>query len=81
LVTDGNQAIRAAAVRALGEIGTFDALDAVTSALADPDSRVRNEAARVLGSKGRAQRVPFLLTALARDEDAGVRKSIARALG
>jgi HEAT repeat protein len=75
--------LRVAVIQALEAIGTdaVPALPALVPALRDPDPRVREEAARVLGRFGRHSRfaLPALRDAL-EDRDNMVRKAISEAI-
>ena len=67
---DTNAGIRAAAVKALGEIGGDPAIEALNLSLDDKDDQVRYASAEALGLHGKAEVVPVLidyLNSLSRD--------------
>jgi HEAT repeat protein len=74
------QSVRAAAARALREIGDAAAVPGLLAALRDASWYVREAAAAALGEIGDAAAVPGLLAALG-DADADVRRAAAAALG
>ena len=61
-IHDAHPAVRAAAVEALGDLGTKDAADAVQECLADPHPDVRRDAAWALGALGDIDAIPQLLS-------------------
>jgi len=73
--------LRAVSVMALGEIENRDALPTLVRALTDPAARVRMNAAWALGELEHPDAIPGLSRALLDDQDAGVRRAAARALG
>jgi len=78
---DPDSGVRAAAARALEEIGDKTAVPALIAALKDPDSGVRAAAARALEKIGdKTAAVPALIAAL-KDPDKEVRRGAAWALG
>jgi HEAT repeat protein len=74
------QSVRAAAARALREIGDAAAVPGLLAALGDASWYVREAAAAALGEIGDAAAVPGLLAAL-RDAEEDVRRAAAAALG
>ncbi|MBT9557391.1 MAG: HEAT repeat domain-containing protein [Myxococcales bacterium] len=79
LASDGDDAVRIAAARALAHVGT-DALPRLTTALEqDPHPAVRAQSARSLALRGDESAVPCLEAALA-DDDVAVRASATAAL-
>lgn len=80
MARDGAPRHRRAAARALGRIGTDDAIVATLAALAgDPDFAVRADALRSLRGGERAQRL--LIERLRADDDPFVRRVAAQTLG
>jgi HEAT repeat protein len=67
-------------VALLGEMGGEDAVSHVTSALANSDARVRQEAVRALGKLG-GEDAGFLLLGMLDDQDPRVRATAARSVG
>jgi aminopeptidase N len=79
---DKFHAVRAAAAKALGEIDTKTASDALaTATLKDQDPRVREAAVEALGRFRRESAAAIALGALERDKSPYVRAAAARALG
>lgn len=75
-----NSAFRREAAEALGEIGDVYAVDALNTALDDPDWTVRREIVEALGKIGGPRTIEPLVTAL-RDQEWTVQKEAAKALG
>jgi HEAT repeat protein len=61
---DPDPGVREEAARALGRLGSADALDALVDRLRDPASTIRPEAAWALGRIGDARAVPVLIEGL-----------------
>jgi hypothetical protein len=80
MVDDENRFLVRNAVALLGEIGGKRAVELVTSALANTDSRVRREALLSLAKLGDESAGPLVL-GLLEDSDAGVRSAAAVAAG
>lgn len=80
MVTDENRFLVRNAVAILGELGGERAVELVTSALANPDARVRREALRSLAKLGDEEAGPLVL-ALLDDPDREVRIAAATASG
>jgi len=76
----GQDAVRADAALALGNIGDLRAVGPLIAVLKDKSSRVRENAASSLGKIGDVRAVDPLLESL-KDEDEGVRAQSALALG
>ncbi|MBE3097665.1 MAG: MFS transporter [Planctomycetes bacterium] len=72
--------VREEAARALGRIGSHEAVDALVHRLRDPDSTIRPEAALALGDIGNPRAVPALAECL-NDGSLEVQDACARALG
>ena len=75
--------MRGAAAVALGEYADAQAVEPLTSALADKSEFVRAQAAHALGTNARAaiRAVPSLIRLLTSDQDQEVRRQAAHALG
>jgi len=61
---DPDPEVREEAARALGRIGSLEAVDALVARLRDPASTIRPEAARALGQIGDPRAVPALIEGL-----------------
>lgn len=81
LRSSGDPGFRARAALALGQIGGPDAEAAITRALTDPAAPVRVQVADALRRITGARAVTPLQGLLTADEDPGVRRAAARALG
>jgi HEAT repeat protein/beta-lactamase regulating signal transducer with metallopeptidase domain len=80
-LTDGNPAVRLAAVSSLGSLGDPRAIAALAKALReDSDARVREAAARALGEIDDNRAVPALIEALRSERASNVREQIVHAL-
>jgi MFS family permease len=77
---DPSPEVREEAARALGRIGSAEAVGALSSRLSDEDGMIRIEAARALGKIGDRQAVPALADALS-SPSAELRAACAEALG
>ena len=81
-LTDGNPAVRLAAVTSLGTLEDPRAIAALAKALKDDtDARVREAAAHSLGEIDDTRAVPHLLEALKSERIANVKEQIVQALG
>jgi HEAT repeat protein len=80
LTTDPSEAIRLAAVEALGGFPYAESITGLGSAVADADASVRAAAARALGKSGDPWACDFLAKAL-KDGNCDVRNAAAAALG
>lgn len=78
---DRDAAVRAASLYALVDLGVADACDLAIRGLSDPDGFVRRTAAHQLVKLADPAAVPALGERVMEDEDAGVRKEAAAALG
>lgn len=76
----GSDFKRRKAVQELGKLGDKRAVGALTDALGDSNSSVRDNAAFALGELGEVESVPYLARTL-KDKDEWVRKSAAKAIG
>jgi HEAT repeat protein len=72
--------VRAAAARAIGDLGRSQIPFHLMAALQDDDANIRSEAARALGNSPNQYAMRQLVTALD-DEDGGVRAAAAESLG
>ncbi len=77
---DENSNFRVSAAKALGEIGSEKAVDALLQALQAENSAIRGTAAKALGDIGSEKAVDALLQAL-QDENSPIRSEAAMALG
>jgi len=77
---DSDPGLQKVTLRALGEIGSEEATEAVAQRLVATDSEVRSHAARALGMLGDTRAVDPLADALADDPEDSVRASAAWAL-
>ncbi|HEY3347982.1 MAG TPA: HEAT repeat domain-containing protein [Nitrospirota bacterium] len=74
-----HEKLRKSAAKALGMLGSKDAVDPLIAALSDPDYKVRKSAARSLGKIGDPRAIPALGKA-AEDSDYNVSKHAKEAL-
>ena len=77
---DAEPEVREEAARALGRIGSSEAVDALIARLSDPASTLRADAALALGQIGDARAIPALVESLA-TPSSEVQEACARALG
>jgi len=77
---DPDQEVREEAARALGRIGSGEAVDALVAQLRDPHSTIRPQAARALGQIGDRRAVPVLAESLGSGSEE-VQEAAAQALG
>ena len=77
---DGDPALQRVTLRALGEIGSTEATQAVANCLADDNDSVRSSAARSLGLLGDTRAIEPLADVLAEDDADEARASAAWAL-
>lgn len=77
---DGDPALQRVTLRALGEIGSPEATQAVANCLADENDSVRSSAARALGLLGDTRAIDPLADVLAEDDADDARASAAWAL-
>ncbi len=77
---DPDVEVREEAARALGRIGSPDAVDALIARLRDPGSTIRPPAARALGQIGDPRAVPHLVEGLSAPDEA-LQEACAQALG
>jgi len=78
--TEDDPQLQTVSLRALGEIGSHDATQAVADRLASDDDEVRSQAARALGLLGDTRAIDPLVDALEEDDADTVRASAAWAL-
>ncbi|ELZ12636.1 PBS lyase HEAT domain-containing protein [Halovivax asiaticus JCM 14624] len=79
-VDTGDVAMRTTTMRALGQLGTDEAVQPIANQLADDDETIRSRAARSLGLIGDTRAIAPLADVLADDESDTVRASAAWAL-
>ena len=77
---DPDPDLREEAARALGRLGTPEAVEALCRRLSDPASTIRIAAARALGRIGSREAIPFLIDALAGPSE-DLQEAAADALG
>jgi len=81
VIQDHDMLVRSSAANALGRLGSEQAGEALTAALADPDRRVRRSVARALGSLGGGRGIEALGRVPLEKRSATVRRMAAFALG